>query len=342
MPTQRDVAKAAAYKVTVSADGQRAEVSAIIEEVLRLDLEQHGGEVFHGGSTPRNSARRALYNVLPEDTLLVKDGYGYVRFRVDALRDVVIQGDAWQVLKLIPDGVLSCIISDAPTDHLEGHMAVGTTTRMVHEQHFQVRNLDAEILAHFYRVLKPGGYLALYMPPMQKTAVRIRRDVDVACEEVGFVTVRETTLKKPRSMGYRWTGTTEPVWCYCKPLNASGKLPPCEDKAATNFLDLTSEWPRGDRRTPFTDYVEGGDLPRYLNTEKPKEAARHLLRVARDPDGILLDCFAGSGHAATVAPEFGMYYIAIEREARTVQHLLIPRLVRDGHAHPTVVQVEVA
>lgn len=340
MVTQRDLAKAAAYKVTVSADGQRAEVSAIIEEVLRTDIEEHGGEVFHQGSTPRNSARRALYNVLPEDTLIVRDGHGYVRFKLDALRDVVIQGDAWEVLKLIPEGALSCIISDAPTDHLEGHMAVGTTTRMVHEQHFQVRNLDVEIIAQFHRVLKPGGYLCLYMPPMQKTSLHIWRQVLEAVDGVGFLAVREVVWSKGRSMGYRWTGAHEPVLCFAKPL-PGGKFAPCEDKAATSIIECSSRL--GNDRTPYTDWTEGDESkPQFHNTEKPTPVARHLLRVAKDPGGLLLDCFAGTGHAAAVAHEFGMHYVAVESEGRAVEHLLIPRLTRAGAPPSARVVVEVA
>lgn len=342
-PTQRDLARRVAYKVTVSSDGQRADVSRVIDEVLAKDLAEHDGQVFHKGSTPRASARRALYDVLPEDTLLIRDGYGIVRFKLDALRDVIIQGDAWQVLPLIPEGVLSCVFSDAPTDHLEEHRAIGTTTRMVKETHFKTRNLDAEIIAHFYRVLKPGGWLCLWMPPMQRTAVRIRRDVETACEAVGFVTVREVTVKKPRSMGYRFTGTTEPIWAYCKPLNASGKLPPCEDKAATNFLDLSNVWPRGDRRTRYTDGVEGSDeLPLYHNTEKPVEASDYLLRVCKDPGGLLLACFAGTGPDCIAAKKAGMDYLAVEYEERAVERLLVPRLVRAGHAPRATIVVEVA
>lgn len=216
-------------------------------------------------------------------------------------------------------------------------MAVGTTTRMVHETHFKVRNLDAEILAQFYRVLKPGGYLCLYMPPMQKTALGIWRTVIEAADEVGFAAVREVAWVKGRSMGYRWTGAHEPIFCFCKPL-PGGKFPPCEDKAATSVVECSSRL--GNDRTPYTDH--DSENAEFLNTEKPLAVARHLLRVTKDPGGILLDCFAGAGGACVAAHEAGMSYIAAEWSERTVQHLLMPRLARAGAPATAVYAVATA
>src|SRR5688572_22854876 len=172
MPSQRDLVRRVAYRVTVSRDQKSADVSEILDAVLAADLEDYGGTVFHQGETPRNSARRALYQVLPVDTLLVRDGYGTLRFRLDALRDVVIHGALWEVLPLLPDGALACIIADAPTDHLDEMRDPKryTTQRMVTSQHFQTRNLDQRAVSEFYRILRPGGYLCLYVPPMQRSA----------------------------------------------------------------------------------------------------------------------------------------------------------------------------
>lgn len=341
VPTQRDLIRKTAIKLTVSADGKRAEISRVLDGALQADLSDHDGQVFHQGQTPRASARRALYDVLPEDTLLVRDGYGIVRFKVDALRDMVIQGDLWQVLPLIPEDALSCIISDAPTDHLEGHMAVGTTTRMVHETHFKVRNLDCEAIAHFYRVLKPGGYLCLYMPPMQRTALGIWRQVLEAADEVGFLAVREVVWEKGRTMGYRWTGAHEPILCFAKGIGKKQAFAPCDDKAATSIVKVARL--RDEQRTRYVDFVEGDESkPQYHNTEKPVEVAAHLLRVAKDPGGILLDAFTGSGHACIAAKKVGMDYLAIEYEERAVQALLVPRLERARIGPKTVLRVEVA
>lgn len=345
--TQADLVKRVVYRLSLTGPEPVVRVRDVVDEALLDDLESHGGRIFHGGKTPECSARRALYSVVAADVLVIRDGRGQLRFRADALRDVVLQGDAWEILELIPDGVISCIIADPPWTHLAEHRNKGQTTRMTTNSYFEERDVDGELMREFFRVLKPGGYLALYAPPFQRTALRIWITMLSAVEDAGFDGVRRITWHKDRSMGYRWTTTTEPVFCFVKPL-PGGRLPPCDDRKATDYVRASA--PRGKKRTPFMDYTEEDQaewdrlvalhgkparIPReerkrlkgrYHDTEKPVDVARHVLRVAKDPGGIMMEVFAGTGHACVAASEFGMSFLAVELSERVVTHCLVPRM----------------
>ncbi len=53
-----------------------------------------------------------------------------------------------------------------------------------------------------------------------------------------------------------------------------------------------------------------------------------MIHVASDPGDLVLDCYAGSGTTPAVAHKMGRDWVAIEREPRTVEQFLLPRLQR--------------
>ncbi|HWH31402.1 MAG TPA: site-specific DNA-methyltransferase [Egibacteraceae bacterium] len=65
-----------------------------------------------------------------------------------------------------------------------------------------------------------------------------------------------------------------------------------------------------------------------FETPKPEELALRVLRIATDPGDLVLDCYAGSGTTPAVAHKSGRRWIAVERERRTVDEFLLPRLDR--------------
>jgi adenine-specific DNA-methyltransferase len=63
-----------------------------------------------------------------------------------------------------------------------------------------------------------------------------------------------------------------------------------------------------------------------FETPKPEELVARVLRIASDPGDVVLDCFAGSGTTPAVAHKLGRRWFAVERELRTVEEFLVPRL----------------
>lgn len=63
-----------------------------------------------------------------------------------------------------------------------------------------------------------------------------------------------------------------------------------------------------------------------FETPKPEELVARVVQIATDPGDLVLDCFAGSGTTPAVAHKLRRRWVAVEREVRTVEEFLLPRL----------------
>jgi adenine-specific DNA-methyltransferase len=63
-----------------------------------------------------------------------------------------------------------------------------------------------------------------------------------------------------------------------------------------------------------------------FETPKPEELVARVVQIASDPGDLVLDCFAGSGTTPAVAHKLRRRWFAAERELRTVEEFLMPRL----------------
>ncbi len=61
-------------------------------------------------------------------------------------------------------------------------------------------------------------------------------------------------------------------------------------------------------------------------TPKPERLLARVLAIGSDPDDIILDCFVGSGTTAAVAHKMRRRWLAVEREAETLDTFAVPRL----------------
>lgn len=69
-------------------------------------------------------------------------------------------------------------------------------------------------------------------------------------------------------------------------------------------------------------------LPEMIpfETPKPEALAKRVMEIATDVGDVVLDCYGGSGTSAAVAHKMGRAWITGEREARTYNEVLVPRL----------------
>jgi adenine-specific DNA-methyltransferase len=63
-----------------------------------------------------------------------------------------------------------------------------------------------------------------------------------------------------------------------------------------------------------------------FDTAKPEKLLERIIHIGSNPGDIVLDCFVGSGTTAAVAHKMGRRWIAVEREANTMEKFVLPRL----------------
>ncbi|HVY97665.1 MAG TPA: site-specific DNA-methyltransferase [Solirubrobacterales bacterium] len=63
-----------------------------------------------------------------------------------------------------------------------------------------------------------------------------------------------------------------------------------------------------------------------FETPKPEELAARVIEIATDRGDLVLDCHAGSGTTPAVAHKLGRRWLAAERERRTFEEFLAPRI----------------
>jgi site-specific DNA-methyltransferase (adenine-specific) len=67
-------------------------------------------------------------------------------------------------------------------------------------------------------------------------------------------------------------------------------------------------------------------------TVKSQQLMRYMLKLVVPPNGVVLDCFAGSGSTLVAAVHEGFHYIGVEAEAEYIE-IINARL---EHAHKQV------
>lgn len=81
----------------------------------------------------------------------------------------------------------------------------------------------------------------------------------------------------------------------------------------------TTDLAKKELRRLFPDMVP-------FETPKPERLARRIIEIATDPGDVVLDCYGGSGTSAAVAHKLGRGWVIGEREQRTFDEVLVPRL----------------
>lgn len=349
MTTQKALVKATLFEFAATGT---VETQQVVDRVLEKDTAAHGGEVFHGSETPRNSVRRTLTH-LQSDGLVIKDGKGYLKISISELVNTVVKGDVLDILKMIPDGQLNLAHSDPPWQYISRHLARGANTRMLGSgtSWFEMGDLPKAVIAEVYRALKPGGVFFVWMPPMQEESFDTWHTVFNDLYEAGFKLCRQVKWRKGKGPGYLWAADGEPCLVMFK-----AKRPKFYDLSVTD----TIECPRlnSKTKTRYTDYTAeheaawkaivekygshkkaldaGATLPPTAShsCEKPVEMLMKLFTPvilgehgeAPIEDRFLMDLYSGTGSASEAIHRLGGSFCAVELDHRNVEHLIIPRL----------------
>ena len=216
----------------------------------------------------------------------------------------IIQGDALQVLRTLPDDVIDVGVTSPPYNKQEKNK--GWLVKNVVYSHYrdklpepEYQDGQAQVLNAIYRTTKPGGSFFYnhkirwengeLFHPMDW----LRRTDWVIKQEIIWDRVLAGNIR-----GWRFWQVEERVYWLYKPIagNKKGK------ELASMDAKLTSIW----RAVPENKNPHPAPFPLWL-------PARVILSILRDKKrGLVLDPYMGSGTTAVAARLLGHDYLGIE------------------------------
>lgn len=156
--------------------------------------------------------------------------------------------------------------------------------------------------AQFYDVFLPSGRKVAPAPGMAWRYTRERLDEMIAEGRIWFGRNGDNMPRVKRYLSETQGGLVPTTWL------------PGDEVGTTDSA-------KKELRRLFPDMVP-------FETPKPELLTARIIKIATDPGDLVLDCYGGSGTSAAVSHKLGRRWITIERERRTIDEVLVPRLQR--------------
>lgn len=234
--------------------------------------------------------------------------------------DVLVQGDAFDVLPTLPPAAFDLLFADPPYN-LRKRFGTETFRRMTGEEYGTW--LDS--------------WLRLCVPLLKPTAsIYICGDwrSGSAIERAGsghFKLRNRITWQREKGRGAKanWKNASEDIWFFTisdeytfnldavkqrrrviAPYREDGKPKDWKESAAGNFRDTHPSNLWHDITVPFWSMPENTEHP----TQKPEKLLAKIILASTNPGDLVLDPFAGSGTTAVVAKKLGRHFVAIDAE----------------------------
>ena len=282
------------------------------------------------GTAPE-TIRARIYEALERgEVVRVAAGVYYARRNEGQL--LVIEGDAWEVLRGLPDDALDALVTDPPGRF--GRNWAGTGTTRPHSalggRTYAQPELDRAFLQEAYRALKKsrewrtlkkgdgplprGGAACIIRVPLENRTTRAHVQALIhLAEEAGFVYYGEIVVALDViGMGYHAGRDKGAKWLLFHAGERKGVL---WDLAMPNVLHARR------LRNP----AKAG-APRH-EAEKDAAEVLPLLRAVLRPGETVLDCFAGAASWIRHALAEGYNVLAVERQAKWAEAI--------AHGRPT-------
>ena len=213
---------------------------------------------------------------------------------------LIIEGDAWEVLKDFDDNSIDAIITDSPYSCLNQHLATGTTRKKDNKWSFKTRDIDKELLAHFFRVLKPGGHFFSFLPSDAAATLDYNNKFITESQETGFVFNKRFIWDKLlMGCGYNGRNRYEQVVFLSK-----GKRHMPYDLSIPDVL--THKRIHHSKRTH--------------EAQKPVELIEDIMRFCSKEGDVILDAFAGSLVLVKAGMRLNRHTIAIEIDGEIIEN----------------------
>lgn len=235
----------------------------------------------------------------------------------------ILQGDALEVLKTLPEASIDLIFADPPYNlQLNGELWRPNLTRVdavddAWDQFDDFAAYDAftrQWLSGARRVLKPTGTIWV-----SGTYHNIFR-VGAILQDLGYWVLNTIIWHKPNAMpnfrGTRFKNDVEVVIWAKKETRGAYTFRHHEMKVFNDGKQLGSLWsiPICTGAERLRD--EGGK--KLHPTQKPELLLERIIGASSRPGDIVLDPFLGTGTTAAVAKRLGRCWIGIERETAYV------------------------
>jgi len=216
----------------------------------------------------------------------------------------IIHGDILRVLPTLPDGLLGGIICDPP--YSSGGTDLGTKQRTTAQKYSSVKTKNP--LPDFEGDAKDQRSWTRWMAEWLSEARRVTKKGAPICM---FIDWRQLPAISDALQwaGWTWRGTL--VWDKATSRPQKGRF---RQQAEFICWGSNGHMPL-DRKAPVLPGVFRQAMPAFTKrihqTEKPLEVMRDIVRIV-EPDGIILDPFAGSGTTILAAKLEGYPAIGIE------------------------------
>lgn len=232
----------------------------------------------------------------------------------------IICGDAFDVLKRLPENSFNLMIADPPYN----------LTKNFGENSFrQISADDYEIwldswLKETVRLLKPNASVYICGDWRSSSAI----------QHVGtkYFTLRNRITwerEKGRGAAKNWKSASEDIWFFTisddyvfnaenvrlkrrvlAPYTENGQAKDWEKSAAGNFRLTSASNLWTDLTVPFWSMPENTSHP----TQKPEKLVAKIILASSNENDLILDPFTGSGTSAVVAKKLNRYFVGIERD----------------------------
>lgn len=235
--------------------------------------------------------------------------------------DKTILGDAFEVLKFLPEAVVDLLIVDPPYNLTKSFNGSTFSKMAASEYEAWLRSW----LSLVRPLLKPTA--SIYLCSEWRTSSIVHR-----VAEESFVIQNRITWEREKGRGaqHNWKNCSEDIW-FCTMSDdywfdvEAVKL---KRRVIAPYRDANGEpkdWermPEGDFRithpsnlwtdisVPFWSMPENTDHP----TQKPEKLVAKLILASSQENALILDPFLGSGTTSVVAKKLGRHYIGIELE----------------------------
>jgi len=214
---------------------------------------------------------------------------------------LIVEGDAWDVIKEFDDESIDAIITDSGYTCLNKHYMTGTPKLRNRNRSigFKTRDVDSELLGHMHRVLKPGGHFFSFLPADARDTLEYNNRFIEMSTEAGFEFNKRFIWDKQRiGMGYSGRSRYEQIIF----LSKGKRRRPCE----LSIPDVLSH-----RSIPPNKRVH--------RAEKPVALIKDLLKFCSDEGDTVLDLFAGSLSLAYAGLAMNRNTVSVEIDPDAIQ-----------------------
>lgn len=228
------------------------------------------------------------------------------------LHNTLLLGDTQQVLKTIPDDYIDLGITSPPYNKQEKNNG-GLVTKVVYngfqdkKPEHEYQNQQVEVLNEIYRITKAGGSFFYNH--------KIRWEKGDMFHPMDWLRQTKWSIKQEiiwdrtiagNIRGWRFWQVEERIYWLYKPVD-NNKI---GTELASKDAKMTSIW----RNPPENNNPHPAPFPLWLPT-------RIILSMLdKNPDGVVLDPYVGSGTTCVAAKILGFDYIGIDISENYIQY----------------------